>query len=82
MKTKDIEPNHEIVFRSSVIALQDAYKKYKKLLNEYMKYTFYDDNGRFCIMSGYEERAKDFEKAKEKWVQLIHDVEHYRRLVE
>lgn len=82
MRTKrQIEQDYDIVFNSSVCALQQAYNKYKRLLNDYMKYTFYDNNGCFSIVSGYEDRAGSIMQAEKEWKRLVHEVEHYRQKV-
>lgn len=53
-----LEPNKELLLKSYISAIQTAYTGYKKALNEYMRYTGYDNDGDFFMLNGAEIRAK------------------------
>ena len=53
---KVLEPNYQMLFDSTVLALQNTYKQYKDAVAESLEWSFIDNNGNFCILAGYEER--------------------------
>ena len=58
-----LEPNYEIQFKSAVLGLQTAYNEYRKSINNYLKWTGYNDSGKFYTHSGHADRAN----AVKKW---------------
>lgn len=57
------EPNREIQFKSAVLGLQIAYNEYRQAINDYLKWTGYNDSGKFYTYSGHANRAN----AVKKW---------------
>lgn len=58
-----LEPNCEIHFKSAVLGLQIAYNEYRQAINDYLKWTGYNDSGIFYTYSGHANRAN----AVKKW---------------
>ena len=58
-----LEPNSEIQFKSAVLGLQIAYNEYRQAINDYLKWTGYNDSGIFYTYSGHVNRAN----AVKKW---------------
>lgn len=72
------EPNYEMLFRSSVVTYQVAYDDYKKAVNDYLEYTFINDDGMFCTYAGTEKRAERIKEAAGRMEKAKIDVEYYR----
>ena len=66
--TKDLKFNYEMLYKSAVFALQETYRQYKKAINDCLKWSFIDDKGTFCALSGHEERQA---KAVELWNEVL-----------
>ena len=62
-----LELHREIQFKSAVLGLQIAYDKCRKAINDYLKYTGYNDNGEFYTYSGHADRAN----AVRKWADEV-----------
>ena len=77
---KQPEPNYKILYDSAVCSLQIAYKEYKKALMDNIKWTWIDDEGKFCVLSGHEERQKKIEDLARKMVIIQDKVNEYRVL--
>ena len=75
---KHTEPNYNMLFRSAVLCLQQTHNELKKAVMEEVKWQFIDDNGKPCILAGYEERARRVSELMKEVDRLRHDVEHYR----
>lgn len=58
-----LEPNSETQYQSAVAALQIAYNEYRRAVNNYLKWTGYNDSGKFYTYSGHADRAN----AVKKW---------------
>ena len=52
-----LEPNREIQFKSAVLGLQIAHNEFRKAIDDYLKWTGYNDNGKFYTYSGHADRA-------------------------
>ena len=77
MAKKKPTPNYNLMFESAVYSLQVAYTEYKKAKNEELRWTFFDSNGRFALLDGYEERRKRVEKAEAEVARLMQLVKEY-----
>lgn len=77
-KSKEPTPNYELMFQSTVCALQSVYAKYKKYKSEELRWTFFGNDGRFAVLDGYEVRRKRVEEAEEEIARLIKEVERLR----
>lgn len=62
-----LEQHREIQFKSAVLGLQIAYDKCRKAINDYLKYTGYNDNGEFYTYNGHADRAN----AVKKWADEV-----------
>ena len=78
--TKKPTPNYQLMFEGAVGALQNAYAEYKKATEEELRWTFFDHDGNFCFLDGYEKRRKRTEKAKEEVARLMQEVSRLRDL--
>lgn len=79
-KQKEPTPNYNLMFESAVSALQNAYTEYKKAVGEELRWTFFDTDGQFGILSGYEDRAKRTKDAEAEVVRLRCEVDRLRGL--
>jgi len=73
-------PNYQLMFESAVGALQNAYAEYKKARAEQVRWTFFDNDGRFCFLDGYKERKERVDNAEEEVARLLKEVERLREL--
>ena len=73
-------PNYQLMFESAVSALQNAYAEYKKARAEQVRWTFFDNDGRFCLLDGYKERKERVDNAEEEVARLLKEVERLREL--
>lgn len=73
-------PNYELMFESAVSALQTAYTEYKEAVNEELRWTFFDSDGQFGILSGYADRAKRTNDAEREVMRLRCEVDRLRGL--
>ena len=80
MAKREPTPNYDLMFQSAVSALQSVYAEYKKASSEELRWTFFDNDGRFCFLDGYAERHQKTEKAKEEVVRLMEEAERLRDL--
>ena len=76
------KPNYDLLFKSAVYELQMKYADYKKAVAESLKWTFYDDEGNFCILSGWAERNEKIVSLEKQITVANAEVEKYRRLRE
>lgn len=75
-------PNYEIMFRSAVSSLQDAYERYKKEIKEDLDCTFIGNDGRLSYMAGKEERVERIDQAGMDVTRLMEEVGELRKRVE
>lgn len=80
MSRRKPTPNYQLMFESAVGALQTEYAEYKKATTEELRWTFFDHDGNFCFLDGYEKRRKRTEDAKEKIARLLKEIERLREL--
>jgi len=52
------KPNLQLILKSAISALQDAYKDYKNAVIKDLQSSWYSDNGEFTFFTGAEERKK------------------------
>lgn len=81
MKNKEPTPNYDLMFQSAVSALQSAYSEYKKAISEELRWTFFDNDGNYCFLDGYEKRRKRTESAKEEVARLMGLVNELRNKI-
>lgn len=55
---KQPEPNLQLILKSTISALQVAYKNYKTAIIKDLQCSWYSDNGEFTFLAGVEERKK------------------------
>lgn len=79
MSRRKPTPNYQLMFESAVGALQNAYAEYKMATAEELRWTFFDHNGNFCFLDGYEKRRKRTENAKEEVARLMQEVKQLRK---
>lgn len=82
MTRKKTEPNYELLFKSSVTALQTAYGEYKKVRVKEIRYSWFADDGTYTEMDCVRElriKASEYLHDVER---LKKEVEKYRLLVE
>lgn len=80
MSRRKPTPNYQLMFESAVGALQIAHEEYKKATAEELRWTFFDNDGNFCFLEGYEKRQKRTEDAKKEVARLLREVERLREL--
>ena len=73
-------PNYDLMFQSAVGALQNAYSEYKKARAEQFRWTFFDNDGRFCFLDGYKERKERVDNAEKEVARMLKKVEKLREL--
>ena len=81
-RKKEPTPNYELLFESSVEALQIAYGKYKTLRKKELECTWVGMDGRFCELKGIGDirvKASEYLHDVER---LKSEVEKYRNLME
>lgn len=79
MSRRKPTPNYQLMFESAVGALQNAYAEYKKATAEKLRWTFFDNDGNFCILDGFEERQKRVHEAEKEVARLMKEVEELRK---
>lgn len=67
---KEMRPDYEILFNSTVYALKRAYRQYVKAINDFYKYTWIGQDGEYCILEGWEEREKKIKKLGREVIRL------------
>lgn len=77
-RRKPLIPNYKLMYESAVTGLQTAYSEYKKARDEEIRWTFIDQDGRFAILGGYEERRKRAENAEAEVARLMELVNELR----
>jgi len=78
MSRRKPTPNYKLKFDSAVCALQLAYAEYKEARAEQFRWTFFDNEGRFCVIDGYKERKERVDNAEEEVARLLKEVERLR----
>lgn len=78
MARKEPTPNYDIMFQSAVYGLQQAYTEYKKAVSEEWEWTFFNSDGQFSILAGYEERHQKTKKASAEVTRMMVIVEELR----
>jgi len=73
-------PNYQLMFESTVGALQNAYAEYKKAIVKQVQWTFFDNDGRFCFFDGYKELKERIDNTEEEVARLLKEVERLREL--
>ena len=71
-------PNYQLMFESAVEALKLAYSEYKDARHDQLRWTFFDNDGNFCILDGFEERQKRIHEAEKEVARLKKEVEELR----
>lgn len=77
-KKKEPTPNYRMMFESAVSSLQYAYTAHKKAVSEELRWTFFDNNGRYAVLDGYKERHQKTEDTMAEVNRLIQVVEDLR----
>ena len=80
MSRRKPTPNYQLMFEGAVTALQIAYSEYKKATTENLRWTFFDNDGNFCILDGFEERQKRVREAEKEVERLMEEVSRLRDL--
>lgn len=78
MAKREPTPNYDLMFQSAVSALQSAYFEYKKARAEQLRWTFFDNDGRFCFLDGYKERKERVDNAEKEVARMLKEVEKLR----
>ena len=58
-KGKNPEPNYDILLKSTISSLQEAYKKYILAVRESLSTSFFNDEGNFCTLGNNEEKREE-----------------------
>ena len=69
-----------MLFDSAVCGLQRAYNDYKRAVFEDLKWTWYDQEGNFCILGDAKARKEKIANAEKDVKYMQGEVEKYRRL--
>jgi len=80
MSRRKPTPNYQLMFESTVGALQNAYAEYKKAIVKQVQWTFFDNDGRLCFLDGYKELKERIDNAEEEVARLWKEVERLREL--
>ena len=80
MRREEPKPKYDMLFQSAVYDLQMVYNEYKKTMAEYLKCTWYDDEGKFCILSGSESIRDKIKNLEKRLIYANETVEKYREL--
>lgn len=78
MRRRKPTPNYRLMFESAVRALQLAYSEYKEAQHEQLRWTFFDNDGNFCVLDGFEERQKRAHEAEKEVARLKKKVEELK----
>lgn len=78
MSRKKPTPNYQLMFESAVVALQLAYSEYKKARAEQLRWTWFNNDGRFSFLDGYKERKERVDNAEKEVARLMQVVEDLR----
>lgn len=80
MGRKRPKPNYDMLFQSAIYELQRTYAEYKITMAECLKWTWYDDDGKFCILSSLKSRRDKINSLEKKLILVSAEVEKYREL--
>lgn len=80
MRKSIIQPNYDIMLKSSISALKILYGEYKKAVNESIRWTGYDDNGDFFVLSGQEERARKVTELEAQIIELKKHIDGMKQM--
>ena len=72
------EPNYEMLFRSAVSGLKEAYNKYKHVVKNYYDSTAIDDDGNFVINEANKAYRDEANSLVDEMDRLRKDVANYR----
>ena len=71
-------PNLEMKKSAIIAGLQNTYSLYKKAINRSFEFTWFDDNGNFCVLDGQEERNNKVIELKADLARLQYELEAVR----
>jgi hypothetical protein len=75
---KQPEPNLQLILKSAISALQNAYKGYKTAVIEDLQSSWYSDDGVFTFLAGAEERKKKIEDLGKEILRLKFKVDEIK----
>ena len=79
--SKILEPNYQILYKSTIYALRDTFNRYRDAINESLKWTFIDSDGEFCVLAGYEDRQAEIEELKKEMLRLQFKIKELKEFV-
>lgn len=71
---KETKLNYKAILESTISALQETYTQYKKAYYESIRWTWYDKDGEFCILSGQDERNDKLDELGQEVIRLRNEV--------
>ena len=77
-----VEPNYEMLFRSSVTGLQTAYNEYKQAIKNYYDSVTVGDDGNFAYIEETKKYRDEANRVVDEMDRLIKDIGKYRELKE
>ena len=82
MSRKEPEPNYDLMFRSTVTALQVTYNAWKAARIKELRMTWFGDDGNYCEFEGVGKIRIQASHLLHDIQRLQKEVEKYRRLKE
>lgn len=79
---KQAQPNYDLMLSMAIKSLQQLYNDYKKEVYKNIQYTWYDNNGDFCILEGQEKRNLKIKELEQQIIIVKNKVEELKQLKE
>ena len=83
---KVIQPNYEIMLKSHISNVQNAYSEYKKAMSDYLRYSFIGSDGSYCYspscMEKVHEKLEEYNKAMKELNEFKTFMEVNKKIIE
>lgn len=80
--SKELKPNYNILYDSALFTLRETYQRYKNAITEQLKWTFIDNEGRFSVLAGYEDRQEKINRLGQEVLRLQNELEKIKEKLE
>ena len=68
---KQLTLDYEVQKQSIVFCLKNTFAEYRKITNELFNYAGFNDDGKFYVLEGYEERNAKTQELEKEMIRLI-----------